>query len=98
MRQRFDNANVTHDGHLTLDQARAGQMPMIARHFADIDTAHKGYITLDDLRAYRSRVMEERRAAQGEPDPVGPDPGPPMRGGGPPPGGPPPDDGGDPPQ
>jgi hypothetical protein len=78
MRQRFETANVTHDGHLTLEQARDGQMPMVARHFDEIDAGHKGYITMDDLRAYRAKVMEQRRAAQGEPDPMGPDQGAPQ--------------------
>jgi hypothetical protein len=82
MRQRFERANITHDGHLTLEQARDANMPVIMRHFNQIDAGHKGYITLDDLRAYRAKVAAQRRAAQGEPDPVGPD-GPAGRGGAP---------------
>jgi DNA-binding transcriptional regulator YdaS (Cro superfamily) len=57
--QRFSDANVTHDGHLTLDQARAG-LPMAARHFAAIDKDSKGYVTLDDLQAY----LKAQRAAK----------------------------------
>lgn len=49
--QRFEQANVTHDGHLTLDQAKTGYKS-IARHFAAIDQDKKGYITEDDIRAY----------------------------------------------
>ena len=32
MQQRFEQANVTHDGHLTLDQAKTGYKS-VARHF-----------------------------------------------------------------
>jgi len=49
--QHFQQANVTHDGHLTLEQARSGY-PVLARHFAAIDQDHKGYVTEDDIRAY----------------------------------------------
>lgn len=49
--QRFEKANVTHDGHLTMDQARTGY-PTLARHFAAVDQDHKGYVTEDDIRAY----------------------------------------------
>ena len=51
MQQRFEQANVTHDGHLTLDQAKTGYKS-IARHFDAIDRDKKGYITEDDIRAY----------------------------------------------
>jgi hypothetical protein len=51
MPQHFEQANITHDGHLTLDQAKAGYKS-IARHFAAIDQDKKGYITEDDIRAY----------------------------------------------
>lgn len=49
--QRFERANSTKDGHLTLDQAKLG-MPRIAEHFAEIDTGKKGFVTLDQVRAY----------------------------------------------
>jgi hypothetical protein len=55
---RFAAANTTNDGHLTLEQARAG-MPSIARHFAAIDKDSKGYVTLDEIHAY----YKEQRAA-----------------------------------
>ncbi|HTI81190.1 MAG TPA: hypothetical protein VL614_12145 [Acetobacteraceae bacterium] len=56
--QRFANANVSHDGRLTLQQAEAG-MPMVARNFDSIDIEHKGYVTLPEIRAFAA----ERRAA-----------------------------------
>ena len=59
MRQRFDVANTTHDGKLTRDQAEAGGLRGIARHFDQIDADKKGYVTLQDLRAF----AQTRRAA-----------------------------------
>ena len=49
--QHFEKANVTHDGHLTLEQAQSGYKS-IAGHFAAIDQDKKGYITVDDINAY----------------------------------------------
>ena len=49
--QRFTNANTTHDGHLTLDQAKAGY-PAIVSHFDAIDKDKRGYITEADIRAF----------------------------------------------
>ena len=51
MDQHFQQANVTHDGHLTEEQAKTGYKT-IAKHFAAIDQDKKGYITEDDIRAY----------------------------------------------
>jgi hypothetical protein len=63
MDQRFTNANVTHDGHLTLDQAKAGY-PTVAKHFVQIDATKKGYITEDDIRAWEKAERERRHEAQ----------------------------------
>ena len=49
--QRFAQANTTNDGHLTLEQAKAGYAT-VARHFQDIDLDSKGYVTKDDVRAW----------------------------------------------
>lgn len=57
--QRFAEANVTHDGRLTREQA-AERMPMVARNFEAIDVDHKGYVTLPEIRAFAA----ERRAGQ----------------------------------
>jgi|KBSSwiS6_1023812.scaffolds.fasta_scaffold187795_1 Ca2+-binding EF-hand superfamily protein len=51
MEQRFEKANVTHDGHLTLEQARTGYKS-VAKHFTAIDKDKKGYVTEDDIHAY----------------------------------------------
>ncbi len=63
LQERFDEANTTHDGHLTAEQARA-KMPAVARDFAAIDTDHKGYVTLDQIKAHNKAVRAEKRAAK----------------------------------
>jgi hypothetical protein len=50
---RFEAANTTHDGHLTIAQAEAAGLKIITRHFSEIDTQNKGYITLDDIQVRR---------------------------------------------
>src|SRR5436305_11591397 len=45
--ERFDAANTTHDGKLTLAQARAGRLNAVARDFAQIHKEKKGYVTMD---------------------------------------------------
>jgi hypothetical protein len=57
--QRFAQANATHDGHLTLEQAKAGYVT-VARHFAQIDTGKKGYVTQDDIAAWHKMQREAR--------------------------------------
>ena len=61
--QRFDAANVTHDGRLTRDQAASG-MPMVARHFDEIDVDGKGYVTLSEVRTFammhRAELQQQR--------------------------------------
>jgi len=53
MEEHFAQANLEHDGHLTLDEAKAGY-PAVARHFHEIDADAKGYVTENDLRAWRA--------------------------------------------
>lgn len=50
--QTFTQANLAHDGHLTLDEAKDG-FALVAKHFEDIDVDHKGYVTQNDIRAWR---------------------------------------------
>ena len=61
IQERFDAANTTRDGKLTLAQAQTG-MPRIAQNFDAIDTAHKGYVTMDDIHAYNRARRAARRA------------------------------------
>lgn len=60
---RFDEANTTHDGHLTLEQARS-KMPSVARDFAAIDTDHRGYVTVDEIKAHARAKRAAKRAAK----------------------------------
>ncbi len=63
MQERFDAANTTHDGHLTLEQARAGRMNAVVRDYAAIDTAKRGYVTMDDIKAHRRAVRQAKKTA-----------------------------------
>jgi hypothetical protein len=59
----FADANTTHDGRLTLDQATAGYKS-IAKSFSQIDVNHHGYVTLDDIKAWRAAKKAARQAAK----------------------------------
>ncbi len=64
MEKRFDEANVTHDGHLTLDQAKAAKMTNVVKSFATIDRGAKGYVTLDDLQTAAATARAAKAAAK----------------------------------
>ena len=63
MTQRFEQANTTHDGHLTLEQAKVGYKSIVG-HFSEIDRDKKGYVTEDDIRAYykQQRALHHQSA------------------------------------
>ncbi len=63
MEERFAKANATHDGHLTLVQAKAGY-PIVAKRFTEIDAAKRGYVTEDDIRAWEKAERARREAAK----------------------------------
>jgi len=67
--QRFEQANVTHDGHLTLEQAKSGYKS-IAGHFDAIDKDKKGYVTEDDIRAYNKTQRAMHHPAASTPHPA----------------------------
>ena len=86
-RARFEAANVTHDGRLTLQQAEAANWPAVAKHFAEIDRDNKGYITMQDLHAWNmARHAARAGGMQGGPPPGGGMQAPPPSMQGPPPG------------
>ena len=64
MQARFDAANTSHDGKLTLDQARAGHMPRVANNFDAIDTKKNGYVTMEDIRSFNRAQRAARHAAR----------------------------------
>jgi hypothetical protein len=74
MRDRFMAANVTRDGRLTAEQARAGGMMAVFRHFAEIDRDQKGYVTLEDIRLWH-QAMHAQKMGQAGPPPGGGYPG-----------------------
>ncbi len=49
----FYAANTTHDGHLTLAQAKAANFKPVVDHFSDIDVKKRGYVTFYDIQAWR---------------------------------------------
>lgn len=61
--QRFEAANTTHDGHLTLAQAQAAGMRGIVKHFSEIDTSNAGYVTLPEIRSWY-QAQKAQKAAQ----------------------------------
>lgn len=62
--ERFAAANSTHDGKLTLEQAKAGHLRAVARDFAMIDKSKRGYVTLDEIKAHQSESRAARKAAR----------------------------------
>jgi hypothetical protein len=60
--QHFARANLAHDGHLTLEEAKGGYA-MVAEHFGDIDAGHKGYVTENDVQAWRIMRRASHRPA-----------------------------------
>ena len=64
---RFEAANTTHDGRLTLQQAEDGNLRSVVKHFNEIDARHLGYVTLNQVMAWRmdqeAQQMERRAAA-----------------------------------
>ena len=67
MRERFDAANVTHDGRLTRAQAEQAGLRMVSKNFDTIDTAHKGYVTFDEVKAYRRATAANHHHNNGQP-------------------------------
>jgi hypothetical protein len=61
--EHFADANTTHDGHLTLDQA-AASYKSIAKSFQQIDVNHHGYVTMDDIKAWKAAKKAARLAAK----------------------------------
>jgi hypothetical protein len=61
--QHFADANTTHDGHLTLDQATTGYKT-IAKSFTQIDANHHGYVTLDDIKAWKAAKKASKLASK----------------------------------
>ena len=61
---RFQAADTNGDGKLSRSEAQA--MPMVAKHFDEIDTNKDGYITCDELRAWRQEHRAEHEQHSGQ--------------------------------
>jgi hypothetical protein len=61
--QHFADANTSHDGRLSLDQATAGYKS-IAKSFNQIDVNHHGYVTMDDIKAWKAAKKAAKQAAK----------------------------------
>jgi mRNA-degrading endonuclease toxin of MazEF toxin-antitoxin module len=63
--KRFASANTTHDGHLTLEQAKAAKWTQVVRHYGKLDASKKGYVTEDEIRtaAAGARAAKAKPAA-----------------------------------
>ena len=62
----FYAANTTHDGHLTLDQAKAANFKLVVDHFNEIDTAKRGYVTFYDIQAWKLDQFAKRLESQAD--------------------------------
>ncbi len=60
MQARFVAANTSHDGHLTLAQAKAADLRIVAANFSVIDTGKRGYVTFNDIMAWRLDRIAQR--------------------------------------
>jgi hypothetical protein len=67
MQQRFDAANTSKDGKLTLEQAKAAKLTRVVRNFDAMDSAKKGYVTMDDWHAFNRAQRAARKAAAPKP-------------------------------
>ncbi len=65
--QHFTQANLAHDGHLTLQEANGGY-PTVARHFREIDVDKKGYVTEEDITNWHKLQRAMRHPTPGRAD------------------------------
>ncbi|MDE1906271.1 MAG: hypothetical protein KGH75_07450 [Rhodospirillales bacterium] len=61
---KFYAANTSHDGHLTLAQAKAANLKPVVDHFSQIDTDKHGYVTFYDIQAWRMDDIAKHLEAQ----------------------------------
>jgi hypothetical protein len=66
MLDKFYAANTTHDGHLTLAQAKTADMKPVVEHFSEIDTKHRGYVTFYDIQAWHMDDMAKHMEAKAD--------------------------------
>lgn len=62
LQKRFAAADANGDGRLTKEEAKGG-MPMVYKHFDEIDAAHSGSVALADIAAFARSQRGARKAA-----------------------------------
>ena len=60
MLDRLKQADTNGDGMLSRDEAKA--LPMISKHFDEIDANHDGQVTMEELRAFHKARAGQRHA------------------------------------
>lgn len=61
MRERFDAADIDHDGLLSRDETAKG-FPHLSKHFDAIDTNHDGKLSVQEIAVF----LRNKRAVRGE--------------------------------
>lgn len=61
LREKFEAADIDHDGLLTRDEAAKG-LPHAAKHFDEIDTNHDGKLSMQEVAQY----LRNKRATREE--------------------------------
>jgi hypothetical protein len=65
--QHFAQANLAHDGHLTMQEAHDGY-PSLARHFTEIDADKKGFVTEGDVANWHKLQRAMHHANHSQPE------------------------------
>ena len=61
--KNFDIADKNHDGKLSREEAKAGPVPFIAKHFDAIDASRSGFVTKADVHAYIGKALTRSQAS-----------------------------------
>jgi hypothetical protein len=64
LRQRFNEADADHDGSLTRQEASAGGLGFVARHFDLIDARQRGVVSFEEVQAFLRQRAQAARAGQ----------------------------------
>jgi hypothetical protein len=66
LHQKFLRADKDKDGFLTQAEAKAGNMPTTAEHFAEIDTTQRGKVSEKEIQQFLlKRAVDKSNAASG---------------------------------
>lgn len=64
LKARFQVADANGDGRLTKAEAE-GQMPLVHRHFEQIDSAGHGAVSLAEVERFAARTVAARQRGRG---------------------------------